>query len=56
MPWDVIATDFGGEETINFGPRKESGTALYQIETLATISSRDEVQFIIYFSEIIRRF
>lgn len=43
MPWDVIVTDFGGEETINFGPRKESGSALYQIETLATISSRDEV-------------
>lgn len=46
MPWDVIVTDFGGEETINFGPRKESGSALYQIETLATISSRDEDQYI----------
>lgn len=46
MPWDVIVTDFGGEETINFGPRKESGSALYQIETLATISSRDKDQYI----------
>jgi hypothetical protein len=43
MPWVVIVTDFGGEETINFGPRQESGSALYQIETLATISSRDKV-------------
>lgn len=44
MPWDLIATDFNGEETINFGPRQESGIALYQVETLATISSSDKVQ------------
>ncbi|CAC5425573.1 KNTC1 [Mytilus coruscus] len=46
MPWDLIATDFGGEETINFGPRQESGIALYQVETLATISSSDKDQLI----------
>ncbi|KAL5009399.1 hypothetical protein ScPMuIL_014980 [Solemya velum] len=41
--WDVVESDFGGDETTNFGPRKESGTALYQIDTLATISSREKV-------------
>ncbi|VDI68803.1 kinetochore-associated protein 1, partial [Mytilus galloprovincialis] len=46
MPWDLIATDFNGEETINFGPRQESGIALYQVETLATISSSDKDQLI----------
>lgn len=43
MPWDIVSSDFGGEETVNFGPREESGSALYQIDTLATISSRDKV-------------
>ena len=41
--WDVIDTDFGGDETANFGPRKETGTALYQIDTIATVSCRDQV-------------
>ena len=41
--WDDVDTDFGGDETGNFGPRKESGTALYQVDTLATISPRGEV-------------
>ena len=41
--WDVIDTDFGGDETVNFGPRKETGTALYQIDTIATVSCRDQV-------------
>ena len=40
--WDIIETDFG-DETANFGPRKESGTALYQIDTIATVSCREEV-------------
>lgn len=43
MPWDIVSSDFGGEETVNFGPREESGSALYQIDTLATISSQDKV-------------
>lgn len=42
MPWDIVSSDFGGEETVNFGPREESGSALYQIDTLATISSQDK--------------
>ncbi|KAK3093944.1 hypothetical protein FSP39_022082 [Pinctada imbricata] len=41
MPWDVVDFDFGGEETTNFGPRKESGSALYHVDTLATISSSE---------------
>lgn len=45
MPWDIVSSDFGGEETVNFGPREESGSALYQIDTLATISSQDKVDF-----------
>lgn len=43
MPWDIVSSDFGDEETVNFGPREESGSALYQIDTLATISSQDKV-------------
>ncbi|XP_062588690.1 kinetochore-associated protein 1-like, partial [Saccostrea cucullata] len=42
MPWDIVSSDFGGEETVNFGPREESGSALYQIDTLATISSQQK--------------
>ena len=43
MPWDIVSSDFGGEETVNFGPREESGSALYQIDTFATISSQEKV-------------
>ncbi|KAJ8308212.1 hypothetical protein KUTeg_013086 [Tegillarca granosa] len=46
MPWDIIDSDFGGDETANFGPRQESGTALYQIDTLATISSDTQTDYI----------
>ena len=41
--WDILDTDFGGDETANFGPRKETGTALYQIDTIATVSCQDQV-------------
>ncbi|XP_072031588.1 kinetochore-associated protein 1-like [Amphiura filiformis] len=43
MSWDDVELDFGGEETANFGPRQESGTALFQVDTLSTISPRGEV-------------
>ncbi|XP_046578662.1 kinetochore-associated protein 1-like [Haliotis rubra] len=39
--WDVVTSDFGSDETAIFGPRQETGSALYQVETLATISSKD---------------
>ena len=41
--WEILQTDFGGDETVNFGPRKEAGTALFQIDTIATLSCQDEV-------------
>ena len=41
--WTRVNTEFGGDETTNFGPRLESGTALYQIDTLATVSNEDQV-------------
>ena len=44
MSWDEVEVDFGGEETANFGPRQESGTALFQVDTLSTISPRGEVR------------
>ncbi|KAK3578691.1 hypothetical protein CHS0354_008549 [Potamilus streckersoni] len=40
--WDILETDFGEDETANFGPRKETGTALYQIDTIATVSGSDK--------------
>lgn len=43
MPWNDVEFDFGGDETCNFGPRKESGSLLYQVNTLATISSSEQV-------------
>ncbi|CAH1790791.1 unnamed protein product [Owenia fusiformis] len=42
--WNDVDVDFGGDETGNFGPRKETGSALYQIDTIATISSQEEVE------------
>lgn len=41
--WNIIDTDFGGDETGHFGPRLETGTALYQIDTTATISTKEQV-------------
>ena len=33
MPWDSVEVGLaGGEETVNFGPRNESGSTLYQVE------------------------
>ena len=44
MPWDSVEVGLaGGEETVNFGPRKESGSSLYQVDTLASVSPRGEV-------------
>ncbi|CAD5114300.1 DgyrCDS3442 [Dimorphilus gyrociliatus] len=42
--WNIVNCDFAGEETFNFGPREESGLALFDIETLATISADGEVK------------
>ena len=41
--WQDVDVDFGGEETINFGSRQETGSALYQIMTMATIGPVGEV-------------
>ncbi|XP_076465746.1 kinetochore-associated protein 1-like [Babylonia areolata] len=43
LNWDQVQTEFAGDETTNFGPRKETGTALYQVDTVATISTQNEV-------------
>ncbi|PVD19763.1 hypothetical protein C0Q70_20254 [Pomacea canaliculata] len=40
--WDCVQTEFMGDETTNFGPRIENGTALYQVDTLATISPKSQ--------------
>ncbi|GAB1597696.1 kinetochore-associated protein 1-like [Argonauta hians] len=37
--WDDLDSSFGADETINFGPRYETGSALYQVNTFATLSS-----------------
>jgi len=38
--WDDVDVDFGDDETVNFGPRIESGSSLYLLNTDATISAR----------------
>ena len=44
MPWDSVEVGLaGGEETVNFGPRNETGSSLYQVDTLASVSGRGEV-------------
>ena len=40
--WDRVDVDFG-EETANFGPRMETGSSLYQVETAATITHDGQV-------------
>ena len=45
MGWrdlDIDAGLGGGEETQLFGPRNEKGSSLYQVDTLACISPKDE--------------
>ena len=43
MPgWNSVNAGISGEETGNFGKRLESGSALFQVETHATISTSDE--------------
>lgn len=44
--WDNIVTGWNGDETVHFGARQETGSALYQVDTMATISARGEVSFI----------
>ena len=41
--WDDVDVDFGGDETGNFGPRLDSGVALYQVDTSAVISPKGQV-------------
>ena len=41
--WDQVVTEFSGDETTNFGPRQETGSALYQVDTIATISVDNQV-------------
>ena len=48
MSWSKIHVEngfSGGEETIQFGPRQESGSSLYQVDTIATIENKAEVKF-----------
>ena len=41
--WVEVEKDFGDDETGNFGPRVETGTGLYQVDTTACISPNGEV-------------
>jgi hypothetical protein len=44
MSWDSVEVGLaGGEETVTFGPRNETGSALYQVDTLASVSPRGKV-------------
>ena len=44
MSWDCVEVGLaGGEETISFGPRHETGSSLYQVDTLANICPREKV-------------
>lgn len=46
MAWnefEVLCGFGGGEETTRFGPRNESGSSLYQVDTVACVSSKNQV-------------
>ncbi|EDO42982.1 predicted protein [Nematostella vectensis] len=50
MSWDSVEVGLaGGEETVNFGPRNETGSPLYQVDTLASISPRGTVDVLPFF-------
>lgn len=44
MRYSIVETDFGDDETKNFGKRNEfaSLTSLYEIKTLATVSGEED--------------
>ena len=42
--WDDVQVDFGGDETVNFGPRQEFGSQLYQVDTNAVINAGGKVR------------
>ena len=42
--FDVVFVYSGGDETLNFGHRLESGSALYQVDTVGTISTEKPVR------------
>ena len=45
MVWKILDIDAGlggGDETMQFGPRNEKGSSLYQVDTLACISPKEE--------------
>ena len=46
MGWNNIEVSCGfggGEETTRFGPRQETGSSLYQIDTVACVNNNDNV-------------
>lgn len=44
MTWDSVEIGLaGGEETVTFGPRNETGSSLYQVDTLACVSPSEKV-------------
>lgn len=49
--WNCVEVDFGGDETGIFGPRLESGSALYQVDTTATISAKGNVMYLLFYLE-----
>ena len=42
--WDQVEFGFCGDETSNFGPRVESGSALFQVDTTALITPSEKVR------------
>ena len=43
--WDVVTGNLqaGGDETTSFGPRREGGSALFRVDTQASIASSTPV-------------
>lgn len=48
MTWDSVEIGLaGGEETVTFGPRNETGSSLYQVDTLACVSPSEKVSLML---------
>ena len=57
MGWNNVEVSCGfggGEETTRFGPRQEIGSSLYQVDTVACVSNKDNVRILIVCSCIVK--
>ena len=51
MYWEEVEVSCGfggGEETTRFGARQETGSSLYQVDTVACVKNKATVRWLLY--------